>query len=64
MKRTRREFIKKVPALSAGAIIGTKLFSGPVTINYEYGLGGAESESKTTTMSVKEISDLMRTDLN
>jgi sugar phosphate isomerase/epimerase len=38
--------------------------SGPVTIHYEYNLGGAESGSKTTTMSVKEISEIMKTDLN
>jgi len=38
--------------------------SGPFTIHYEYDLGGAESGSKTTTMSIKEISDFMKNDLN
>jgi L-ribulose-5-phosphate 3-epimerase len=38
--------------------------SGPVTIHYEYDLGGAQSGSKNPTMSVKEISDYMKTDLN
>lgn len=40
MKHTRREFIKKASPVSAGAIIGPNLFSGPVTIHYEWGLGG------------------------
>jgi len=38
--------------------------SGPVTIHYEYDLGGAQLGSKTPTMSLKEISDFMKTDLN
>jgi L-ribulose-5-phosphate 3-epimerase len=38
--------------------------SGPVTIHYEYDLGGAQSGSKNPTMSIKEISDFMKNDLN
>lgn len=38
--------------------------SGPVTIHYEYDLGGAQSGSKNPTMSLKEISDFMSKDLN
>jgi len=38
--------------------------SGPVTIHYEYDLGGAQSGSKNPTMSLKEISDFMKKDLN
>lgn len=38
--------------------------SGPVTIHYEYDLGGAQSGSKNPTMSLKEISDFMKNDLN
>jgi len=38
--------------------------SGPVTIHYEYDLGGAQSGSKNPTMSLKEISDYMKNDLN
>jgi len=38
--------------------------SGPFTIHYEYDLGGAQNGSKTTTMSIKEISDFMKNDLN
>jgi L-ribulose-5-phosphate 3-epimerase len=38
--------------------------SGPVTIHYEYDLGGAQSGSKNPTMSLKEISDFMKSDLN
>jgi L-ribulose-5-phosphate 3-epimerase len=38
--------------------------SGPVTIHYEYDLGGAQSGAKNPTMGLKEISDFMKTDLN
>jgi len=38
--------------------------SGPVTIHYEYDLGGAQSGSKNPTMSLKDISDFMENDLN
>jgi sugar phosphate isomerase/epimerase len=38
--------------------------SGPVTIHYEYDLGGAQSGSKKITMGIKEISDFMKNDLN
>lgn len=38
--------------------------SGPVTIHYEYDLGGAESGSKNPTMSLTKISDFMKNDLN
>jgi L-ribulose-5-phosphate 3-epimerase len=38
--------------------------SGPVTIHYEYDLGGAQSGSKNPTMSLQEMSGLMKTDLN
>jgi sugar phosphate isomerase/epimerase len=37
---------------------------GPVTIHYEYDLGGAQSGSKNPTMSLKEISNYMINDLN
>lgn len=38
--------------------------SGPVTIHYEYDLGGAESGNKNPTMSREKISGYMTTDLN
>ena len=38
--------------------------SCPVTIHCEYDLGGAESGSKNPTMSIKEISNYMKNDLN
>ena len=38
--------------------------SGPVTIHYEYDLGGADDGSKNPSMSLKEISDFMKNDLN
>lgn len=38
--------------------------SCPVTIHYEYYLGGAESGSRTTTMSLDEIKGFMKTDLD
>ncbi len=38
--------------------------SGPVTIHYEYDLGGAQSGIKNPTMSREKISGLMKTDLN
>lgn len=38
--------------------------SGPVTIHYEYDLGGAQSGIKNPTMSRERISELMKTDLN
>ena len=38
--------------------------SGPVTIHYEYDLGGAQSGSKNPTMSLEEIMDFMKNDLN
>jgi len=38
--------------------------SGPVTIHYEYDLGGAQSGSKNPTMSLEEIMDFMKKDLN
>jgi L-ribulose-5-phosphate 3-epimerase len=38
--------------------------SSPVTIHFEYNLGGAESGSKTTIMSIAEISGFMKNDLN
>ncbi len=38
--------------------------SGPVTIHYEYDLGGAQSGSRNPTMSLEEISTYMTTDLN
>jgi sugar phosphate isomerase/epimerase len=38
--------------------------SGPVTIHCEYELGGAQSGSKNPTMSLKEISDFIKKDLN
>jgi sugar phosphate isomerase/epimerase len=37
--------------------------SGPVTVHYEYDLGGAESGSRNPSMSLEDISDFMRTDL-
>jgi L-ribulose-5-phosphate 3-epimerase len=37
--------------------------SGPVTIHYEYDLGGAQSGSGNPTMSLKEISGYMSNDL-
>ncbi len=37
--------------------------SGPVTIHYEYELGGAEKGSRNPTMSLEEISEFMSTDL-
>ena len=37
--------------------------SGPVTIHYEYDLGGAQSGSRNPGMSLKEISDFMKKDL-
>lgn len=37
--------------------------SGPVTIHYEYDLGGAQSGSRKPSMSLKEISDFMKNDL-
>jgi L-ribulose-5-phosphate 3-epimerase len=36
--------------------------SAPVTIHYEYDLGGAEHGNKTTTMSLKEILRYLKTD--
>ena len=42
----------------------TLKISDPVTIHYEYDLGGAQSGSKNPAMSLKEISDFMRKDLN
>jgi len=38
--------------------------SGPVTIHYEYNLGGAQSGSKNPTMSLQEIMGFMKNDLN
>ena len=38
--------------------------SGPVTVHYEYDLGGAQSGIKNPTMSLEKISEYMRTDLN
>jgi sugar phosphate isomerase/epimerase len=38
--------------------------SGPVTIHYEYDLGGAQSGMKNPTMSREKISEFMKTDLN
>jgi len=38
--------------------------SCPVTIHYEYYLGGAESGSRTTTMSLDEIKRFMKIDLD
>ena len=38
--------------------------SGPVTIHYEYDLGGAQSGDKNPTMSLEEISRYLTTDLN
>jgi len=38
--------------------------SGPVTIHYEYDLGGAQNGSRNPTMSKGEISDFMIKDLN
>ena len=38
--------------------------SGPVTIHYEYDLGGAQSGIKNPTMSREKISEYMKTDLN
>jgi L-ribulose-5-phosphate 3-epimerase len=38
--------------------------SGPVTIHYEYDLGGAQSGSKNPAMSLKDISDFMKNDLS
>lgn len=37
--------------------------SGPVTIHYEYDLGGAQSGIKNPTMSRDKISELLKTDL-
>ena len=37
--------------------------SGPVTIHYEYDLGGAQKGSRNPTMSLKEISNYMISDL-
>jgi L-ribulose-5-phosphate 3-epimerase len=37
--------------------------SGPVTVHYEYDLGGAESGSKNPTMGITEISGYMKNDL-
>lgn len=37
--------------------------SCPVTIHYEYELGGAQSGSRTTTMSLDEIKNFMKNDL-
>lgn len=37
--------------------------SGPVTIHYEYDLGGAEKGSRNPTMSLKDISEFMISDL-
>jgi len=37
--------------------------SGPVTIHYEYELGGAEKGSRNPTMSLEDISEFMITDL-
>jgi len=38
--------------------------SGPVTIHYEYDLGGAQSGDKNPTMSREKISEFLITDLN
>jgi len=38
--------------------------SGPITIHYEYDLGGAQSGSKHPTMSLQEIMGFMKNDLN
>jgi hypothetical protein len=38
--------------------------SGPVTIHYEYELGGAESGKRNPTMSPEKISEYLTTDLN
>jgi L-ribulose-5-phosphate 3-epimerase len=38
--------------------------SGPVTVHYEYDLGGAESGSSNPTMSLTEISKFMKKDFN
>ncbi len=38
--------------------------SGPVTIHYEYDLGGAQSGIKNPTMSREKISEYMKSDLN
>lgn len=38
--------------------------SGPVTIHYEYDLGGAQSGIRNPTMSREKIAGLMKTDLN
>ncbi|MEI6050299.1 MAG: TIM barrel protein [Bacteroidota bacterium] len=38
--------------------------SGPVTVHYEYDLGGAETGSKNPTMNLAEISKFMKNDLN
>ena len=38
--------------------------SGPVTIHFEYDLGGAQSGSHNPTMSTNEISNYLKTDLN
>lgn len=38
--------------------------SGPVTIHFEYDLGGAQSGSLNPTMSLNEISNFMTNDLN
>jgi len=37
--------------------------SGPVTIHYEYDLGGAQNGSRTPTMPLAEISEFMKKDL-
>lgn len=42
----------------------TLKISGPVTIHYEYDLGGAQTGSKNPTMSTKEISEFMKNDLD
>jgi hypothetical protein len=37
--------------------------SGPVTIHFEYELGGAESGSRNITMSLDKIKNFMKNDL-